>query len=139
MHAGERIIRQDAFAWCPFSAAIERAEAFLAQAAKRGRIEELIVESAVDALVVEDYTDTVRRHEALEFHWQPRSSLFPAGHALLTVRPHAPQGTQLQFSIAYTPPFGAAGRLFDACIGRYIAWITVALLVRRLRREVERL
>ncbi len=139
MHPGNRIIRVDAFARCPFSDAIERAEAFLAQAAERGRIQELIVESEVNALVVEDYTDSVRRHEALEFHWRPRSSLFPDGHALLTVRPHAPQGAQLQLSIAYTPPFGGAGRLFDACIGRHIAWITTGLLLRRLRREVERL
>ncbi|MGA7571431.1 MAG: hypothetical protein WBG27_07145 [Candidatus Aquilonibacter sp.] len=139
MHDEERVVRQDTFARCPFSDAIERAQAFLAQSAQRGRIDELVVGSAVSASVVEDYTDSVRRHEALEFHWRPRSSLFPAGRALLTVRPHAPQGTQLQFSIAYTPPFGAAGRLFDACIGRYIAWMTTALLLRRLRREVERL
>jgi hypothetical protein len=135
----ERVVRQNAFARCPFSAAIERAEAFLARAAERGRIAELIVETAVNALVVEDYTDSVRRHEALEFRWRPKSRAFPEGRALLTVRPHAPEGTQLQFTIGYSPPFGAAGRLFDACIGRYIAWITTALLLRRLRIEVERL
>lgn len=98
----------------------------------------MIVASAVSLQVVDDYTDSVRRHEALEFRWRPRSPLFPTGQALLTVRPHAPQGAELQFTVAYVPPFGTAGRVFDACIGRYIAWITTALLLRRLRIEIER-
>jgi hypothetical protein len=135
----ERVVRVDAFARCPFSAAIERSEVFLRRAAERERIDELVVDSAVDVLVVEDYTDSVRRHDALEFRWRPRLRAFPVGHALLTVRPHAPQGSQLQFTVRYSPPFGTAGRLFDACIGRYIAWITTARLLNRLRREIERL
>ena len=87
--------------------------------------------------VTNDFTDTVRRHEALEFRWRPRSRLLPEGRALLTVRPHAPQGTELQFSIAYVPPLRTAGRLFDAAIGRHIAWLTCGLLLRRLRIESE--
>lgn len=134
----ERVIRCDTFARSPFSAAIEQAQTFLQQAAARGGIDELVVASAVSSQVVDDYTDSVRRHEALEFRWRPRSPLFPAGRALLTVRPHAPQGAELQLSVAYVPPFGAIGQVFDACVGRSIAWITTALVLRRLRIEVER-
>ena len=134
----ERLIRRNAYATCPFSAAIECAQAFLQRAAGHGRIRELVVEHELSVLVVEDYTDSVRRHDALEFRWQPASALFPIGQALLTVRPHAPQGTELQFSITYQPPFKAAGRVFDAWIGRHIAWITTGLLLQRLRIEIER-
>lgn len=134
----ERTIRRDAFATCPFSAAIECAEDYLQRAAGRGRIQELLVNTDLSVLVVEDFTDSVRRHEALEFRWRPRVSAFPSARALLTVRPHAPQGTELQFSIAYRAPFAGLGRLFDALIGRHLAWITGGLLVRRLRLEIER-
>ncbi|HTZ56186.1 MAG TPA: hypothetical protein VMB20_14120 [Candidatus Acidoferrum sp.] len=134
----ERVIRRDAYARCAFSAAIECAQQFLVRAADRGRIDELLVHTDVSVIVVEDYTDTVRRHDALEFRWRPRSGVFPSAHALLTVRPHAPQGTELQFSIAYQPPFRRFGRFFDAWIGRHIAWITGGLLLRRLRLEIER-
>ena len=134
----ERIIRKDTFAHCPFSAAIERAHLFLRSAEERGRIEQLVVPANLAITVVDDFTDSVRRHDALEFRWRPRSPLFPVGRALLTVRPHAPHGAELQFSIAYVPPFGVAGRIFDSLIGRYIAAITASLLVNRLRAEVER-
>jgi hypothetical protein len=136
--ASERVIRRDAYATCPFSAAIECAQEFLQRAADRGRIDELLVETNVSVLVVDDYTDSVRRHDALEFRWRPRLNVFPVGHALLTVRPHAPPGTELQFSVTYQPPFEGFGRLFDAWIGRHIAWITTGLLLRRLRAEIER-
>ncbi len=134
----ERTIRRDAFAACPFSAAIECAEDYLQRAVARGRIQELLVPTDVSVRVVEDYTDTVRRHDALEFRWRPRISVLPSAHALLTVRPHAPPGTELQFSIAYEPPFKGFGRLFDTWIGRHIAWATSGLLLRRLRIEIER-
>ncbi|HTV91474.1 MAG TPA: hypothetical protein VMG98_02030 [Verrucomicrobiae bacterium] len=133
-----RTIRRDALARCPFSSAIECAEGFLRGAAEHGIIEELIVPTAIGVTVTDDYTDQVRRHDALEFHWRPRSRGLPAGRALLTVRPHAPQGTELQFSISYVPPFAKVGQFFDVVIGRYIAWITCGMLLRRLRIEIER-
>ncbi|HUA07630.1 MAG TPA: hypothetical protein VMA98_00025 [Candidatus Acidoferrales bacterium] len=130
----ERMIRRNGFVRCPFSAAVGYAQKFLA----RGRPEELLVAGSLDVLAVEDYTDSARRHDALEFSWHPRSRLFPQGQALLTVRPHAPQGTELQFSLAYIPPLGVPGQLFDHLIGRHIAWITGGMLLRRLRTEIER-
>ncbi len=133
-----RTIRRDALARCPFSGAIEYAEGYLRKAAERGIIAELVVETSIGVTVTDDYTDPARRHDALEFRWRPRSRWLPTGRAFLTVRPHAPQGSELQFSIAYEPPFATAGRLFDALIGRHIAWVTCGMLLRRLRIEIER-
>lgn len=134
----QRTIRRDAFARCAFTEAIECSQRFLRGAAERGSIRELVVGTDISVTVTDDFTDSVRRHEALEFRWRPHSTLLPEGHALLTVRPHAPQGTELQFSISYLPPLGAGGSLFDAAIGRHIAWLTCGLLLRRLRIEIER-
>lgn len=134
----DRIIRRDTLAKCPFSAAIECAEDYLQRAAARGRIQELLVPTDLSVLVVEDFTDSVRRHEALEFRWRPGIGAFPSAHALLTVRPHAPPGTELQFSMNYEPPFKGFGRFFDALLGRHLAWVTSGLLLRRLRFEIER-
>ncbi len=121
--AVERVVRRDALASCPFSAAIERAEIVL-----RG--------ARFNVLVVEDFTDTVRRHDAVEFRWRPRLALFPGAQALLTVRPHAPEGTQLQLSIAYVPPLGTPGAWFDAAVGRHIAWATAGFFLARLRHAL---
>jgi hypothetical protein len=133
----ERKIRKDAFVHCAFSAALGCAERFMRVAAAQGGLEELVVPAPVAVLVTEDFTDTVRRHDALEFQWYPRSFLLPAGRALLTVRPHAPEGTQLQFSIAYVPPFGALGQMFDFLVGRHIAARTCDRVLQRLKVEIE--
>jgi hypothetical protein len=119
----ERVVRRNALAWCSFSTAMERAAQTLAA-------------HDFGVVVVEDFTDTVRRHEAVEFRWAPRLRLFPAAQALLTVRPHAPQGSELQLSIAYVPPFHAFGNFFDGLLGRHIAWLTAGVLLGRLREAI---
>ncbi|HEY5341534.1 MAG TPA: hypothetical protein VIK27_10945 [Candidatus Aquilonibacter sp.] len=121
----ERFVRRDALASCPFSAAIERAEIVLRRA-------------HFNVLVVEDFTDTVRRHDAVEFRWHPRLALFPGAQALLTVRPHAPEGTQLQLSIVYVPPLGVVGAWFEAAIGRHIAWGTAGFFLWHLQHALRR-
>lgn len=133
----ERIIRKDTFAHCAFSAAIDRAEEFLRGAQARGRLNELVVPTKLSVLVSDDFTDSVRRHDALQFSWHPKSAFLPAGRALLTVRPHAPQGTQLKFSIAYVPPLGVLGRVFDFLVGQHIAARTCYQLLHRLKAEIE--
>jgi len=137
MFIDERVVRRDGFARCAFSTAIDRAERLLSSAAENGAVEKLFVETETSVTVVDDLTDTIRRHEALEFHWRPKSRLLPEAQALLTVRPHAPQGTQLQLSITYLPPLGSVGNLFDAVLGRHIAGMTCALLLRHLRHGIE--
>jgi hypothetical protein len=133
----ERIVRKNTLAHCPFSCAIERLEAYLRLPRNRHQLAALMGARALSALVVEDFTDDVRRHDALELRWHPRFSFFPVSRALLTVRPHAP-GAEMQFSIAYVPPFSTAGRFFDLLIGRHIASITIQLLLFRLRTAIER-
>jgi hypothetical protein len=133
----ERIIRSDTFAHCAFSAAIDRAEGLLRAAQASGRLDELVVPTKLSVLVTDDFTDSVRRHDALQFSWHPRSALLPAGRALLTVRPHAPQGTELQFSIAYVPPLGVLGQAFDFLVGQHIAARTCNQLLRRLKVAIE--
>jgi hypothetical protein len=118
-----RRIRRNLYARCPFSAAIERAEYAMHR-------------YAFFVLVVDDTTDSVRRHDALEITWNPHTRLFPRAQALLTVRPHAPQGTELQLSLVYQPPLGTVGLLFDRLIGRHIAWLTAGIFLRELRRAI---
>jgi hypothetical protein len=119
----ERIVRRNGFARCPFSAAVERADGALRAA-------------HFSVLIVNDFTDTVRRHEAVEFRWTPPLHVFPAAQALLTVRPHAPEGTELQLSLAYVPPMRSFGAVFDRMIGRHIAWFTVGTLIHQLQRAI---
>jgi hypothetical protein len=133
----ERKIRKDVFAQCAFSVAIDRAEEFLRGAQASGQLEELVVPAKLSVLITDDFTDPVRRHDALQFRWHPRSAFLPAGRALLTVRPHAPQGTQMQFSIAYVPPLGVVGRVFDHLVGKHIAARTCDQLLWRLKAEIE--
>jgi hypothetical protein len=133
----ERTIRKDTFAHCAFSDAIDRAGVFLRDAQANGRLDELVVPATLSVLVTDDFTDSVRRHDALEFAWHPRSAFLPDGRALLTVRPHAPEGTELQFSIAYVPPFGVLGRVFDSLVGQHIAARTCDQLLHRLKTELE--
>lgn len=121
----ERFLRRNGLANCAFSVAVERA----GRALRAARFE---------SLIVDDFTDPVRRHEAVEFRWSPRLALLPAAQALLTVRPHAPQGTELQLSLAYIPPLGGFGSVFDLLVGRHIGWLTAGLLLVALRRAVER-
>ena len=87
--------------------------------------------------IVEDATDEVRKHDALEIRWSPKHyALFPDFQGLLTVRPHQ-AGSYLRIEGAYEPPFGILGRLFDALIGRALARLTLARLLRDLRVDIE--
>jgi hypothetical protein len=74
---------------------------------------DLAARASVSTRVVDGYTDTVRRHDALEFGWKPPRPWLPALQAILTVRPHAPPGSELQLSCTYVPPFGLLGKVFD--------------------------
>jgi hypothetical protein len=123
------MIRVNRFVRCPFSQAIEFADAVL---------QGIRVGGHMAAHLSDDRTDIARRHEALEFRWDPKLRIFPSARALLTVRPHAPQGTELQLSIVYRPPFGAAGGAFDAVLGKHIASLSARLLLTDLQRGIER-
>lgn len=126
--AEERLVQ------APFSGAIEYAQHFFEQHRHLGLY---VATVSVRSAVVDDASDLSRRHDALEIAWKAPNALLPDLHAVLTVRPQAP-GSRLFFTADYTPPFGAAGRLFDGLIGRHIAHATFSGLLARLTRDIER-
>lgn len=75
----------------PFSAAIDLAEAFM----------RAHPEIELWARRIDDPTDSVRRHDALEFTWTPKTPLLAELRGLLTVRPHGPPGSEFQLTCWY--------------------------------------
>lgn len=133
-------VRATRYAECPFSAAIELAERVLRERS------EIVVSPAphvagavhVTAKSTDDFTDTCRRHDALLIAWKPLHAwIFPRFHGALTVRPKN-RGVWLRLEGSYEPPFGMAGRVFDAVVGRRIAKRTLSRLLDDLRIGVER-
>lgn len=132
-------VRITRFTNCPFSAVIEFAEEAL-----RGRRDitlspapPLRQQVYLDSRVTDDLTDTARKHEALLLAWTPSfTKLFPDFHGVLTVRPKG-RGAWLRLQGSYEPPLGAAGRIFDALAGRFIAKRTLRRLLRDVAETVE--
>jgi hypothetical protein len=134
-----RTIYLHRLAACAPSAAIETIASFLEQN-RNFTVKTtagLSMPVQLSSRTVEDYTDPVRRHDALEFSWRAPQAWLPPLHATLTVRPHAPPGCELQLSISYVPPFGALGRIFDAAIGRRLAYVTATSLIRDAAAAIE--
>ena len=102
-----RIVFAKELSCCPFSAVIDEAEAFM-------RAHREI--DGVFAHRVEDHTDPVRKHEALEFTWTPQTPMMPRMQGLLTVRPHGPPGSELQLTCWYAT--SQAGRMLDTVIAQ---------------------
>lgn len=87
--------------------------------------------------LIDDCTDTVRRHHSLDVSWAPRRPWFPHFQGHLTVRPQD-SNSVLSIEWAYRPPGGFLGVLFDAAVGARLARGTMDHLLRRLRRYVEK-
>ncbi|HMF29646.1 MAG TPA: hypothetical protein VKE42_12780 [Candidatus Cybelea sp.] len=70
--------------------------------------------------------------------WVPEGTgVFPAFEGILIVR--SENGTSsIELDGTYTPPFGAAGQVFDATIGHRIAESTAHELLKDLKAAVER-
>ena len=70
--------------------------------------------------------------------WLPEGTgVFPAFRGTLMVR--SENGTSaIELDGTYTPPFGAAGQVFDATIGHRIAQATARELLKDLKAAVER-
>lgn len=133
-------VRVTRFVDCPFSAVIEFAEETL-----RGRRDITLSPAPplrhhvhLDSQLTDDLTDTSRKHDALLLAWQPSlARLFPDFHGALTVRPKA-RGAWMRIQGSYDPPFGLAGRIFDALAGRFIAQLTLMRLLRDIAHTAER-
>lgn len=63
----------------------------------------------------------------LQLEWQAAKmpGLFPVMKAELSIYPLTASETQLDFSGAYEPPFGAAGKAMNAIVGHRIAEVSV--------------
>jgi hypothetical protein len=132
-------VRASHFCRCPFSAAVEFAEQALR---RQPNIRVSAVPPIGDTVslktrVVDDVTDDARKHDALLLAWQPaHEALFPHFHGALTARPDGP-GTCIRIEGSYDPPLGRFGAVFDAVLGRSIARVTIARLLRDITRTVE--
>jgi len=77
--------------------------------------------------------------EQIEISWMPEGMLvFPRFDGTLTVSADtAAHGSRIELDGCYTPPFGAAGQLFDAAIGHRIAQRTAREFLNDLKDAVE--
>ena len=132
-------IRTDRYVDCPFSAAVELAEKAV------GRRKGMYITPApplgervrFTAASTDDVTDEARKHDALLIAWRPQTEkIFPEFRGVLTVRPQD-RGVSLRLTGEYTPPYGAAGKVFDLFAGRMIARRTMRHLLDELAGEIE--
>lgn len=132
-------VRVTRFVDCPFSAVIEFAEEALRKRpdVTLSPLPPVSRQVHVTSQLTDDVTDTCRKHDALLIAWEPPlSRLLPDFHGALTVRPRG-KGAWIRIQGSYEPPLGRAGRVFDAVIGRLIARITLARLLRDVARATE--
>ncbi len=125
---------------CPFSLTIELVESFHAANPEHrvGPFGWARARISCGASQVRDVSDHGRGHEAFSFTWHGSGWLpLPAVHGLITVRPNSGL-TRLTLDGQYLPPFGIAGRAFDAILGRWIARFAIERFVDDLASYVER-
>jgi hypothetical protein len=132
-------IRVTSYCECPFSDAIEFAQRALKNE-PRMQVSpvSLVSENVSQATkLVDDATDTSRIHDALLLAWKPdHQATFPDFRGLLTVRPRD-RGVWMRLQGTYNPPFGLAGKVFDAVAGKRIAQLTLRRLLDRVIEDVE--
>lgn len=74
----------------------------------------------------------------MSLRWRPDSGPFPEFEGVLSVEADADySGCAIALRGHYNPPFGIAGKTFDAAVGRQIARATARELLERIRDFVE--
>jgi PAS domain S-box-containing protein len=124
---------------CPFSLTIELVEAYHAAHPDHrvGPFGWARAHVQCEASRVYDVSDRSRRHEAFSFTWRGSGWFtLPEVHGFITVRPHGVL-TTLTLDGQYVPPFGVAGRVFDAILGRRIAQRSIQRLANDMVLFVE--
>ncbi len=134
-------IRVGRYVDCPFSATLELAEI----AIKRRSQFSVSPSPALGEIVAlatrctTDSTDSARKHDALLIAWRPlKTGLFPDFRGVLTVRPTY-HGASLRLTGQYEAPFGMAGKVFDAMLGRSIARATLRRLLDEVALDIQAL
>jgi hypothetical protein len=79
------------------------------------------------------------RPDGFEIAWSPEgNTVFPRFEGSLRVSSnHDPHHATIELDGVYTPPFGAAGQVFDAAIGRQIAQTTAREFLADLKEAIE--
>ena len=132
-------IRVTSYCECPFSDAIDFAQLSLKE---QPELHVSPISSASEAVmhttrVVDDATDGSRSHDALLVVWKPtHRTVFPDFRGVLTVRPRD-RGVWMRLEGRYDPPFGLAGKAFDAVVGKRIAERSAQRLLSRVIEDVE--
>jgi hypothetical protein len=99
-----------------------------------------IVDVTVDREVVATLTAPAGEwpKNRFDFSWGPKSSgAYPVFNGHLDIEDDGPARCRLVLSGSYRPPYGFAGKAFDAALGRRIAVATVRELLDTLRNELE--
>lgn len=132
-------IRVSGYCECPFSTVMQFAQRSLKE---RGHMNVSPVPGFAETVahatkIVDDGTDTSRLHDALLLAWKPEhKAAFPDFRGVLTVRPKE-RGVWMRLQGSYEPPFGIAGKIFDAVAGNRIAKRTARRLLNDVIEDVE--
>jgi hypothetical protein len=80
-----------------------------------------------------------RLDDLMLIRWMPEGTgVFPTFEGILLVRDGGEgDASSIELDGNYTPPFGAAGQVFDAAIGHRIAHATARELLKDLKRAIE--
>ena len=87
-----------------------------------------------------DVPDPSHLHHTTAISWMPeRGGPFPKFVGFLLIEADENYGmSRLALEGDYEPPFGAAGKVFDAAVGRTIARVTARHLLDTLRDSLEK-
>lgn len=91
-------------------------------------------------LQLESAEDPLKSDQRLYVTWKPKESApLPHFFGELVLRPELGiNGSVLEISGDYVPPFGAPGRAFDLFIGQKIAMATAKSVLRKIAEDIER-
>jgi hypothetical protein len=77
-------------------------------------------------------------YERMQIHWVPKETgPYPSFEGILNVSDEGAGLCRIDLDGAYQPPFGPAGALFDAAVGKHIAENTVRELLKEVKRFFE--
>jgi hypothetical protein len=142
-----RTVAAEALAACPFSIAQEYAADYFRRAETGHAEAEIRVPIFFMTTILRrrvgltfgihsDSTEAGRTHDEIRVRWSTGTPLLPDFHGTVRLR-IAGLGTRVLVDGGYHAPFGLFGRLFDWCIGAYIARTSVSDLSHRVATHLE--